>query len=647
MLLRNKFLHEKEYVKYWKRLIDLERKEEMKFHSKEIEKLKGKEREKKGRAIVGLKYIKMERNEFGKFLVYLSRKEIIKESEIKVGDVVLLSNGDPLKDSIAATVYFLGKNVVVLYFERKPPKRFLKKTIRLDLYVNETTYRRMDEALNIVRKKRSKFPLDVLLGHREPNTFNSSRSLNFFNTSLNDVQKEAVIRAVMQEKELFLIHGPPGTGKTTTLVEIALQLAERNFKVLVTADSNTAVDNFLEKLLTYRKEGIVRVGSLARVSNALLSSTLDAKVMEMLDKDSILESLSKEVELKEQQLKKYVKPTPANRRGLKQEEIIALAAQSRGIRGIPLKKIKKMARYIKLKREIDNLKEEIKKRKENAIKKILEDASIIFATTSTAGSDILYDQEFDVVIIDEATQATEPSALIAAVKGKRLILAGDHKQLPPTILSMEAKEQGLERSMFERFIELYPFHSIMLLIQYRMKKEIMHFANKYFYKGKLIAHPSTSYSINMPSLLFVQVEGEEKRRKGSTSYYNKKEVEKVKDLVEMFLSKGFKPNQIGIISPYDDQVEMLKKYLKDYSELEIKTVDGFQGKEKEVIIISLVRANEKNKLGFLEDLRRLNVSVTRAKKHLVIVGNEKTLASHDVYAKLLKYAREIEARFKA
>ncbi len=646
MILRNKFLHEKEYVKYWKKLIDLERKEEMKFHRKEIERLKGKEREKKGRAIVGLKYVKMERNEFGKFLVYLFRREIIKESEIKVGDVVLLSNGDPLKNSITATVYFLGKNSVVLYFERKPPKRFLKKTIRLDLYVNETTYRRMDEALNVVRKKRCKFPLDVLLGHREPNTFNNSGSLNFFNNSLNDVQKEAVIKAVMQEKELFLIHGPPGTGKTTTLVEIALQLAERNLKVLVAADSNTAVDNFLEKLLTYRREGVVRVGSLARVSNALLSSTLDVKVMEILDKDSILKSLDREVELKEQQLKKYVKPTPANRRGLKQEEIIALAAQSRGVRGIPLKKIKKMARYIKLKKEIDLLKEEIKKRKESAIKKVLDSASIIFATTSTAGSEILDDQEFDVVIIDEATQATEPSALIAAVKGKRLILAGDHKQLPPTILSMEAKEQGLEKSMFERFIELYPSHSIMLLIQYRMKQEIMHFANKHFYKGKLIAHPSTSYSIDMPSLLFVQVEGEEKKRKGSTSYYNKKELEKVKELVEMFLSKGFKPNQIGVISPYDDQVEMLKKSLKGYEGLEIKTVDGFQGREKEVIIISLVRANEKNKLGFLEDLRRLNVSVTRARKHLVIVGNEKTLASHEVYAQLLKYAREVEARFK-
>lgn len=646
MIIRDKFLHEKEYLKYWKKLIDLERNEEMKFHRKEIELLKGKERERKGRAIVGLRYNRMERNEFGKYLVYLVRKEDINDVEIKVGDVVLLSNGDPLKDSIAATVYFLGKNVVVLYFERKPLKRFLKRNIRLDLYVNETTYRRMKEALDVVRKRKSRFPIDVLFGHRNPLTSYTNTTLKFFNSSLNEVQKEAVKKAVNDAKELFLIHGPPGTGKTTTLVEIALQLAKRNLKVLVATDSNAAVDNFLEKLLNYMNEGVVRIGSVARISEKLLHATLDAKVAKILQKDAMLKSMLKEVETKEKELKKYVKPTPLNRRGLKYDEIVALAAQSRGIRGIPLKKIKKMAKYIKVKREIDILKAEIKKRKENIINSLLDTASIIFATTSTAGSEILQDQEFDVVIIDEATQATEPSALIAVVKGKKLILAGDHKQLPPTVLSMEAKEHGLERSMFERFIKLYPDHSIMLLLQYRMKHEIMHFANKHFYNSRLIAHPSTYYKVTMPSVMFVHVDGKEKRRKGSTSYYNSEEIVKVKEIVEMFVSKGFKPEEIGVISPYEDQVEILKKVLKCYDGLEIKTVDGFQGKEKDVIIISFVRANEKSKLGFLEDLRRLNVSITRAKKHLVIIGNEKTIASHKIYAELLEYAKKVQSGFK-
>ena len=191
-------------------------------------------------------------------------------------------------------------------------------------------------------------------------------------------------------------------------------------------------------------------------------------------------------------------------------------------------------------------------------------------------------------------------------------------------------------------MNIYDEHSIMLLVQYRMKNEIMRFANEHFYKGKLIAHPSTNYDLTLPPVMFVHVEGKERQRKGSTSFYNPEEIDKVKVLVELFISHGFDVKNMGVISPYDDQVEMLKKALRKYEGLEVKTVDGFQGKEKEVIIISLVRANEKNKLGFLEDLRRLNVSITRAKKHLVIVGNELTLSSHEVYAKLLEYAKLIQ-----
>jgi len=630
------FLHEKEYYAYWMRLIELERQEEMKFHKKEIERLKGIEREKKGRAIVGLRYSKMTRDNLGKYYVYLRRDKEIRNTEIKAGDVVLVSHKDPLKEpSLTATVYYVGKNYVILFFEKKPSSKFFKRTLRIDLYVNETTYARMKEALLKVKKKDISYPLDVLLGHREPlklKTQQTIKSFPFFNKNLNEVQKRAVIKAVREEKELFLIHGPPGTGKTTTLVEIALQLAERGNKVLISADSNTAVDNFLEKLLQYRQDGVVRVGNITRIFDNLLPYSLDYQVNELLNNIKELKELYSKADKLELQLSKYVKPTPGNRRGLSLEEIVELSKRGKGIRGISSKKMKKMAKYIELNKELSAVKNKINEYKNKALREVLDRSHIVFSTNSTAGSDILKDEDFDVVIIDEATQATEPSSLIPLIKAKKAILAGDHKQLPPTILSMKAKEEGLEVSLFERMIELYKTHAIMLKIQYRMHEEIMKFSNKYFYGGELIAHPITSYELKEMPVMFIDVDGEEEQKKGSTSYFNREEAEKVKELVEYFLNLGFDEKDVGVITPYEDQVELIKNMLKDHPGVEVSTVDGFQGREKEVIILSLVRANKKGNIGFLKDLRRLNVSLTRAKKHLVIIGNKKTLRGyHPLY----------------
>ncbi len=648
MKKRQKFLHEKEYVSYFNRLIDLERQEEMKVHKKEIESLSGEKREKLGRAITNLRFYRREVNSLGKTLVYFRRDKEIKESEIKEGDVVLLSYGNPLKFNVSANVYSITKHSIVLMFESFPKKLSLTKrhTYRVDLYVNETTYSRIKEALKRVKSKTTLFPLSILLGHEKPSKPQYILDVKFINKKLNDVQKKAVVES-LSSKNIYLIHGPPGTGKTTTLVEIALQLALKGRKVLVSADSNTAVDNFLEKISQYESLDInyVRVGNISRINKKLIEKSLDYLVGEMFY-DNQTKNLYKELEKKEVELGKYVKPTPSLRRGLSDDEIIKAAISKRGIRGIPNKKIKSMAKYIKLKREINLIKEMIAKKRERIVKEILDNAQIVFTTNSTAGSDYLRDINFDVVIIDESTQATEPSSLIPLIKAPKAILAGDHKQLPPTVLSMRAREEGLEKSLFERFMELYPESSIMLKIQYRMNEKIMNFSNKMFYYGNLVAYEANKNHLlenykgmisNIP-ITFVNISSKEQRRKGSTSISNKEEANVVIMIVNDLL-RFYPPSSIGIISPYQDQVELLKKKLKMYDGLEIKTVDGFQGREKDIIVISLVRGNDSNNIGFLEDYRRLNVAITRAKKKLIIVGNEDTLRSNRMYRDLISYIK--------
>ncbi len=652
MIRRNKFLHEKEYVSYFSRLIEIERQEEMKFHEEEIVKLSAKQREKLGRCITGLKFYKKEINSLGKYLIYLKRNKEIKDTEIKEGDVVLISSEDesPIEHGIQGNVDFIGKNIVVLLFDKLPSKIILNKhkKYRLDLYINEVTYRRIKEAFSNVRAKKSLFPLEILFGQKQISLKEKqNKKVEFYNENLNETQKEAVIKALSSEV-LYLIHGPPGTGKTTTLVEIAMQLVKEGNKILVTADSNTAVDNFIEKFSIYADQfGIeyVRIGSISRINKNIIEKTLDYKVSKILNDEETMK-LYQEIEKREREIARCVKPTMSNRRGLSFDDILKLSIIGKSLRGLPLKRIKSMAKYIKLKREIELLKSKINKKRDKIINEIINSSQVVFTTNSTAGSEILRNVDFDVVMIDESTQATEPSSLVPLIKGKNLILAGDHKQLPPTILSEKAKREGLEKSLFERLISLYPHLSIMLKVQYRMNEKIMNFSNEMFYSNNLIAHESirdhvieeyNGFVSSIP-ITFVNVNAHETKKCNSTSFLNYKEAELVKRIVEDLL-KRYREEDIGIISPYKDQVETIKKILRKYNNLEVKTIDGFQGREKEIIILSLVRGNIKKNIGFLSDYRRLNVAITRARKKMIVIGNEKTLSKDKIYKGLIEYIK--------
>ena len=631
------------YVKYFKELIEKERKAEKEFHLNEIKRLSGNERQKRGRAVLGLrmKYI----GEFLDFKIYRFNRNNFPDHQIKVGDIVLISKGEPLKFNQEATVSSVGKNYIEVY--SKEPV-FRSKLYRLDLFVNDITFKRMIKTLERIENWELKIDQNILLGNKEPKIVKVNEKSDLLNESQNIALSYSI------NSEVFLIHGPPGTGKTTTLAEIIKKHIGK--KLLVSADSNVAVDNLLEKLKDYN---VVRIGHPTKVDSKLMKYSLDVKIRRDKRYKEVEKIIKKIDDLKYLQEKRYKKPTPGRRRGLSDEEILKLAKEGKGSRGVLKEWMREMAEWLKIQKNINKLYEKKNKITEEIMNEILENAEIIFATNSACGGEFLENREFDVVFIDEAAQAMEPSTLIPFIKGKQVILAGDDKQLPPTILS---NDERLKITLFERFHKLYPNASHTLEIQYRMNEKINNFPSCEFYDCKvktfediknitikdLGIKEDESYGGFIPTV-FIDTKGKflETSKKDSPSKYNPLEAEFVVNLCKKLLQNGAKEEFIGVITPYKDHEEYIKKLVKSekckvksLDNIEIKSVDGFQGREKEIIIISLVRANEKENIGFLDDIRRLNVAITRPKRKLIIVGDVKTLSTNKTYENLIEYIKK-------
>ena len=654
-----------EYIKEFSNLVELEREEEMKQHELEIKHLSPREREQKGRAILHLKGRDEGKALGGRSMVKFMRQrpgEQLPDTEISIGDLVMISKKNPLADdNPTGTVAEMTNYSITVVFDEKPQGFVYGKKLRMDLYVNDITYQRMLDALegceNVSGDARRLRDI-MLLNRREPRSLSESISLkDWFNEDLNNSQKQAVEDA-LSCRDYHLIQGPPGTGKTMTAIEIIQQAARRGEKVLATADSNVAVDNLVERLAETPTE-VIRVGHPVRVSPLLRDHTLDYKVLEHESYQKAQKLRGKADNLKNKQ-DDYIHPSGRYRRGMSNEQIKDLAQKDRGSRGVSPDKIKEMAEWLKIQDKIDNIYDEIHELENKAVNDLLAQADVICATNSTSGSELMEEREFDLIVVDEATQATEPATLIPLLKGKRAILIGDHKQLPPTVKNQQAADRGLEKSLFERIIEEKgkKFWSL-LKVQYRMHDDIMEFSSQKFYDGQLDSSDTVSdhtladlgidphstdditteaFRKQYPLVFFdtKNMNAAEKSRADSPSYFNPVEAEIVSDLASKALELGLSPAQIGVISPYKDQIDDLEnKNLPE--ELEIKTVDGFQGREKELIILSLVRSNDKNNIGFLKDLRRLNVSITRARRKLIIIGDSETVCSHELYNNLRRY----------
>jgi len=632
----------KKYIKNLITLINYERDAEIDLMTREISTMSGQKREELGRAVNKVKGKSLGK-ELGMQIVQFGRSEVI-DTEISVGDMVLVSTDDPLRSDLTGTVTEKGARFIKVAFEKRVPKWAIKKKTRLDLYANDVTFRRMEDNLKHLSLK-GKNALEYILNERNPKKNRDVPYISYIDANLNDSQKSAIENALSCEN-FFLIHGPFGTGKTRTLVELISQETRQNHKVLATAESNAAVDNILERLMDNKKLKLTRLGHPQRVSKHNITQTLAYKV-ENHKLNRKIKKIHKKIDNMIEKRKVHTKPTPQYRRGFGDYDILHLASKGKGGRGISSDKMKSMAKWIEINQEIDEAHDEIKRIENRMIKDIVDSSDVILATNSSAALESIARVKFDVAIIDEASQATIPSVLIPIAKAHRFILAGDHKQLPPTIISDRAED--LEKTLFEELIRLYPFKSQLLNVQYRMNSLLMKFPNEEFYDNGLKSDSSVD-DINIndilestkreEALLFVDTsnvdrEGET-HLKDSKSIINNLEAKISSGIADDYMNLGVSEEDIGIISPYADQV----KIIQDMTPVEVKTVDGFQGREKEIIIISTVRSNNNGNIGFLRDLRRLNVAITRAKRKLIIIGNKDTLITNPTYARLIKFCED-------
>ncbi|XP_047631009.1 DNA-binding protein SMUBP-2 isoform X2 [Phacochoerus africanus] len=502
-----------------------------------------------------------------------------------------------------------------------------ERSYRLLKLANDVTYKRLRKALTTLQKYHSgpaSALIEVLFGASAPGPASDIPPLIFYNTALDASQREAVLFALSQ-KELAIIHGPPGTGKTTTVVEIILQAVKQGSKVLCCAPSNIAVDNLVERLAQW-KQRIVRLGHPARLLESIQQHSLDA-VLARSDSARVVADIRRDID---QVLGKTEKTQDKREKSHFRDEI-------------------------KL------LRKELKEREEAAMLESLTAARVVLATNAGASSDgplkLLPDGHFDVVVIDECAQALEASCWVPLLKARKCILAGDHKQLPPTIISHKAALAGLALSLMERLVEERGAGVLrMLTVQYRMHRAISQWASEALYHGRLTAHASVAGHLlrdlpgvaateetGIPLLLvdtagcgLFELEEEDEQSKG-----NPGEVRLVGLHVQALVDAGVPAGDVAVITPYNLQVDLLRQSLAQrHPELEIKSVDGFQGREKEAVILSFVRSNRKGEVGFLAEDRRINVAVTRARRHVAVVCDSRTVSNHAFLKTLVAYFAE-------
>ncbi|KAF2759120.1 DNA helicase [Pseudovirgaria hyperparasitica] len=521
---------------------------------------------------------------------------------------------------------------------------------------NDVTYRssRMNQTMKTLQdmKESEQSPfIQVLFGQGTPSPVDveldrlSLKDDEWIDPSLNDSQKDA-IRFALAAKEVALIHGPPGTGKTHTLIELILQMLKRNQRVLVCGPSNISVDNIVDRLAPH-KQPIVRLGHPARLLPSVLNHSLEI-LTKTSDAAGIVQDVRRELDAKQASIRK-------TRSG----------KERRAIYG-----------------EMKELRKEYRERERGCVAELIRGSRVVLATLHGAGGFHLKNERFDCVVIDEASQALEAQCWIPLLSASKAVLAGDHLQLPPTIKSLNSKVRGsstssssnnskgtrmsLETTLFDRLLALHGASiKRMLTTQYRMHEKIMRFPSAELYEDKLTAAAAVKerllrelgYGVQdsdetREALVFWDTQGgdfperseDDNNNNGDAagktttttgnkmgmglreSKSNEAEAGLVKTHVHRLVAAGVKAEDIAVITPYNAQLSILSQLLKEaFPGIELGSVDGFQGREKEAVIVSLVRSNAEHEVGFLGERRRLNVAMTRPKRHLAIIGDSETV----------------------
>ncbi len=571
-----------------------------------------------------------------KLLVKVSQSKEHKESHLfQSGKLVsLFSNAkknSEQKHAVMGVVNRAGeKEMIITLNEDDEPEWLYHGNVGVQLLFDENAYLEMERALNIVmnpQDERLEFIRNILLDTEEA-TFTEKVKVDF--PQLNASQNQAV-NLIKDANDLAIVHGPPGTGKTTTLVESIYFTLKTESQILVCAPSNAAIDLLAEKL-GEKGLNVVRIGHPARVTDEMLSKTMDARIAHHPN--------YKDLKAVKKQAEEYYRTAMKYKRNFGHEERQQrrLLLQESG----------------KLRKEADHLKYYISN-------DILSNAQIIACTMVGASNYMIRDRRFNTVFIDEAAQGMEPATWIPITKAKRVVFAGDHCQLPPTIKSVEAAKAGLDETLFEKAIKRNNA-DVMLREQYRMNNDIMGFSSRYFYSRKLLANDMVKQWTVFEgdqAVEFIDTAGcgfFEQVDKETKSSYNPEEADLLLKHFREYMSTADsliedKNISIGIISPYKAQVNLLQNVFigvfEEFEELEpkisVNTIDSFQGQERDVVYISLVRSNEKGEIGFLADTRRMNVAITRARKKLVIIGDSATIGQHPFYNSFLDYVNEIDA----
>lgn len=481
----------------------------------------------------------------------------------------------------------------------------------VQLGVDNTSFRVMQESLSAAEHKEDERFVrlrDVLLGNAKP-SFRSLPRLSFpwLNASQNDA-----IQRVVEAQEVSIVHGPPGTGKTTTLVEAIIETIERETQVLVCAPSNAAVDWISEQLMR-RGVNVLRVGNPLRMSDEMLECSYERRYASHPDYHELWNI----------------------RRTLAQ-----------GAKGEQAHRLRNRQTELEIKINAD----------------LFNEARVVSSTLIGSAYRIMDRRRFSTLFIDEAAQALEPACWAAILRADRVVMSGDHQQLPPTVKSLEAARGGLADTLMQKIVGLHPQCVTLLTVQYRMNEAIMAFSSRWFYHGLLQAAPEAAHRLVSPldtPLTWIDTSefsgtagdsGPSEARTRTGSLTNAQEarlvIHSLRDYIEMLSPQKIESERVdfGIITPYRGQARLIRRLLRMQHyfrrlrrHITVGTVDGFQGQERDVIVISLVRDNADGQIGFLRDLRRMNVAITRARMKLIIVGNAETLSRHRFYRALAEH----------